>query len=155
MALITADGRDITHEEWRVIPEFPKYMITKDGDVKNRKTGYVLTESENEKSGAYYYSLWKQYKGKEKAYHRGFWSLVYDAFPELKPAPKWVVIEEFPTYKINQKGQIQNLKYEKIKIRNQDNVDYVMLRKEGEIVRRTIEELMTVTYPEVKEQEAA
>lgn len=59
----TADGRDLSREEWRVIPGFTRYEITKDGDIRNRTTRRLLTEHENPKTGAWYYSLIKDAGG--------------------------------------------------------------------------------------------
>lgn len=56
----TPDGRDLTATEWRTIPGFPKYQITPDGDVRNKRTGRLLAETHNQRTGAYYYVLKKQ-----------------------------------------------------------------------------------------------
>lgn len=116
--IITEDERDITHEEWRVIPEFPKYRITKDGDVQNRSTGNLLKEHINTKTGAYSYNLRKD-GDKAPNYSRNYQSLVYAAFPELKPetdSPKfarkkrsslWRDIPGFPKYQVHPDGRVR------------------------------------------------
>ena len=55
----TADGRDLFRVEWRTIPGFRKYQITRDGDVRNRVTRRILTEYQNQRTGAYSYTLWR------------------------------------------------------------------------------------------------
>jgi len=85
MTTQTADGRDLTAAVWRTIPEFPKYQITPDGDIRNRRTGKLLTEVENKTTGAYAYTLRKQLPGgRLKNYTRNYQSLIRDAYPEMK-----------------------------------------------------------------------
>jgi len=78
----TADGRDLTTAEWRTIPEFPKYEITQDGDVRNRRTGRLVNEHQNPVTGAWAYTLVKQERGRLKNYSRNYTSLVRDAYTE-------------------------------------------------------------------------
>ena len=61
---VTADGRDLTNEEWRTIPGFTKYEITQDGDVRNRETRRLLKEVQNKRTGHYHYTLWRDGGGK-------------------------------------------------------------------------------------------
>lgn len=75
----------LSKKEWRVIPEFPDYAITKDGDVRNRTSGKLLKRMVNTRN-AQHYTLWKT----KSDHTRGTASrspntLVWDAFPELKP----------------------------------------------------------------------
>ena len=56
---VTADGRDLTNEEWRTIPGFTKYEITVDGDVRNRETGRLLKEVQNKRTQGWSYCLWR------------------------------------------------------------------------------------------------
>lgn len=78
--IITSDGRDITHAGWRTIPTFPKYEMTVDGDIRNRQTHKLLTETENNR-GAWYYSLW----GNDgKCYKRAYGPLHKLTFPEFQ-----------------------------------------------------------------------
>lgn len=72
---VTADGRDLANEEWRVIPEFPNYEITKDGDVRNRTTGVLLRETCA--NGGWFYSLWNE--GRKAS--RGTRKLTRSAWP--------------------------------------------------------------------------
>ena len=81
MATLTADGRDLTTAEWRTIPGFRKYQITRDGDIRNRRTGRILAESENPNTGAYSYTLWRDGGGKTS---RNYLSLIRAAYPEDK-----------------------------------------------------------------------
>lgn len=79
MTTQTADGRDLTAAEWRTIPGFPAYEITPDGDIRNRQTGRLLRESENHKTGAWSYTLWRTNGTKTS---RNYASLVRDAWGE-------------------------------------------------------------------------
>jgi len=77
----TADGRDLSNAVWRTIPEFPKYQITPDGDVRNKRTGKLLAEVENKTTGAWSYTLRKQLpNGGLKNYTRNYTSLVQDTY---------------------------------------------------------------------------
>jgi len=77
----TSDGRELT--VWRTIPEFPKYQITPDGDVRNRRTGKLVKEYENRTTGAYAYSLVKALpNGTTRNYTRNYASLLRQAYPE-------------------------------------------------------------------------
>lgn len=81
MTTQTPDGRVLT--EWRTIPEFPKYQITPDGDVRNERTGRLVKEHQNHVTGAYAYTLRKLMPdGRLKNYSRNYVSLVRDAWPE-------------------------------------------------------------------------
>jgi len=77
---VTADGRDLSEVEWRTIPGFPSYQITPDGDVRNRRTGRLLRESQNPTTGAYSYTLWRT-DGTKTSRH--YTSLLRDAYPEV------------------------------------------------------------------------
>jgi hypothetical protein len=77
----TPDGRTLT--VWRRIPEFPKYQITPDGDVRNIRTGRLLAETENKTTGAYYYTLGKLTPdGRYISTTRNYRTLVASAYPE-------------------------------------------------------------------------
>lgn len=88
--------------EWRVLPEFPKYEITEDGDVRNRETGKPLQEYHNKKTGVYSYCL--RIDGNSST-NRGFWGLVHSAWPELNSG--WKDIPDFPGYQVNKKGDVR------------------------------------------------
>lgn len=113
-------------EEWRTLPEFPKYEITADGDVRNKWTKKKLKEIENKKTGAWSYSLRKKVGSSTVNTCRNFWGLVYSAYPELKPAEKpvepkppkakraprrkvddWSDIPGFPRYQISKDGVLR------------------------------------------------
>lgn len=118
---ITADGRDISNEEWRVIPSFPKYEITKDGDLRNRETHKLLNEAES-KTGNWYYSVW----GNDGiAYKRSYQSLLYDAWPE----DDWKEIPGFPLYLVNREGEVKSKRFRKLLPRTKSG--YYLLRKDG------------------------
>jgi len=77
--MLTADGRDLTACEWRTIPGFPAYQITLDGDVRNRRTGRLLRESQNPRTGAFSYTIWRTDGTKTS---RNYASLIRDAYDE-------------------------------------------------------------------------
>lgn len=80
---VTADGRDLTTVEWRTIPEFPKYQITRDGDVRNTRTGRLVNEHHNQTTGAWAYTLRKTMpNGSDKNYTRNYAGLVKQTWPE-------------------------------------------------------------------------
>lgn len=60
----TPDNRTLHPEDFRRIPGFKKYRITRDGDVQNIRTGQLLKESENPTTGAYHYTLIRDDGGK-------------------------------------------------------------------------------------------
>lgn len=68
----------MTEQEWRTLPEFTLYEITSDGDVRHRYTKKQLKESQNKKTGAWFYTLWKR-DGKKTS--RNFQSLIESAYP--------------------------------------------------------------------------
>jgi hypothetical protein len=81
--VITADGRDLSGEEWRTIPGFSKYQITRDGDVRNGRTGRLLREWQNPRTGCYSYTLWRDGGGKTC---RTYESLVRDTWDVCEAA---------------------------------------------------------------------
>lgn len=113
-------------EEWRTLPEFPKYEITSDGDVRNRETKKVLKELQNPVSKAWAYSL---RRNDGRATMRNFWTLVYSAWPELMPEDekqkvkllprpyaergRWVEILGFPNYEAHPEGHVRYKKTRK------------------------------------------
>lgn len=150
-------------EEWRTLPEFPKYEITSDGDVRHRWTKRRLKEVENKKTGAYSYSL-RRNNGTSTC--RSFWGLVYSAYPELdikKPAkePKrtystrgqWVDIPGFPTYQAHPSGIVRyRVSRKHREIHQQGDELYVKLIDEyGRHKRRGIDELMAELFPQLRE----
>lgn len=93
----------MSEEVWRVLPEFPLYEITEQGDVRNRDTLKTLKEVENPKTGAFYYCLRK--RNTSSTYCRNFWGLVYSAFPELDGT--WADIPGYPGYQVNPDGEVR------------------------------------------------
>ena len=80
----TKDGRELT--EWRTIPTLPKYEITPDGDVRNFRTGKLVNEWQNKKTGAYNYTLWQaQRDGTSRKVNRNYKTLLKLAYPEGTP----------------------------------------------------------------------
>lgn len=105
--------------EWRVLPEFPKYEITDDGDVRNRETKKKLNEIQNKRTGAWSYCL-RYANGKNT--HRAYEGLIHSAWPELAPAKKekpvkkvrpygqgvgWTDIPDFPKYQVHPDGKVR------------------------------------------------
>jgi len=79
----TADGRDLREAQWRPLPEFPKYEITPDGDVRNARFGKLLKEHQNPVTGVWAYTLRKEMRdGTNKNHTRTWASLVKSAYPE-------------------------------------------------------------------------
>lgn len=60
-------------EHWRIIKEFPDYMINQFGVVRNKNTGHLNLTTQN--------TVRLQKDG--KTYHRGFRKLLHAAFPEI------------------------------------------------------------------------
>ncbi|USL89135.1 HNH endonuclease [Arthrobacter phage Casserole] len=94
---------------WRVIPDFPIYEITSDGDVRNRETWLVLKELQNNKTGAWFYSL---HKSDGTRYSRSYERLMYSAWPELLAG--WKPVDGFPNYLINDKGEVMQTRWYKV-----------------------------------------
>jgi hypothetical protein len=142
--------------EWRTLPEFPKYEITSDGDVRNKWTKKIIKESLNKNTGAYAYSL-RRADGTTTC--RNFWGLIYSAWPELKPeeppvepkperkkrAPRrkkdeWHDIPGFPRYQISKDGI---LRYKSNKALIKPNEGKVTLT-----TAYTVDSLMTAAFGE-------
>lgn len=162
---MTADGRNLTREEWRIIPEFPRYQITSDGDVRRRENFRILTESCSS-AGSYYYTLYKvtsRIGAPAKAFRRTYTKLLYSAWPELAPAKAetksestrsyskrgmWEDIPDFPRYQIHPDGLIRYTVSRKFrKIHKDDSAEYVVLINETGEHRRTIKGLLTEVFP--------
>lgn len=176
---IAADGRNLNDVEWRVVPEFPMYEVTSDGDLRNRDNKKLLNESENKRTGAYSYSIRKRLKdGSYKSTSRSYQSLVWDAFPELKPAPKekpapknhyskrggWRVIPGYSKYQYHTEGAVRYVKgLRRIKpqineagekcwrLFNEDGVP----NQHSKPIIVTDSQLMGITFPENVQKEAA
>ena len=71
MTIMTADGRILGAEDFRRIPGFRKYSISRDGDVRNIRTGKLLKEGCNPTTGAYSYTLWRDDGGKTNRNYEG------------------------------------------------------------------------------------
>jgi hypothetical protein len=160
---VTPDGRDLSKEEWQMIPGFSRYEITPDGDVRNIRTGKLLTELENKTTGAFAYSL---YKDDGMNTHRTYQSLVYLAYPELKPKPEptpepekkprryarrggWKDIPGFPQYQMHEDGIVRyKVSRRRREIHKDVDVEFVFLfDNEGKEYSKTIEELLELVFP--------
>lgn len=149
--------------EWRTLPEFPNYQVTSDGDVRNRETFYVLKESQNKKTGAWYYSL-RRPDGSST--QRNFWSLIYSAWPELKPAEedperkparlyaergRWKVIPGFPNYQAHPEGLVRYIKTRKARKMHHEKrgEQYFRLYNEhGDYSDVKLSAILSRTFPE-------
>lgn len=168
MPIITSDGRDITQEEWRAVPGFKKYLITKDGDLWGRERRKLIHESENKKTGAFFYHV---YGDNGRKTTRNFQSLVDLAFPELvvpkveKPKATatirknvkrrhetWADIPGFSKYQINTDGTMRykaNKEIMKIKVDPETGAKTIVLP-----TTHNVDDLMVLTFGS-QEQEAA
>lgn len=147
--------RKSVSEEWRVVPEFPKYQITSDGDLRNGETLKRINESLNKKTGVYSYPIRRD---DGSSTHRSYWSLIYQAFPELKPkdeGPEWRDIPEFEGYQMHPDGRVRRHKKDrrhfKIKQWGDHYGAFYVFRIDGEKYRRSLEYLMKMVFPEQKE----
>jgi hypothetical protein len=132
---VTADGRDLSKEEWRKIPGFRRYLITKDGDVKNVNSGKLLTERETN-AGSWAYCVWTD---EDKSTYRAWQSLVWLAFPELKPEPIWKPVVGFEHYVVSKDGKVMKKKSRHV-LHERDGK--VRLKAEGVTHRFTPQELV-------------
>jgi len=159
-------GRNVA-EVWRVLPEFPKYEITDDGDVRNRESKRRINESQNGRTGAWSYCLRRE---DGTTTHRAYEGLIYSAWPELKPAeeaPKepvrkprryasrggWKEIPGYSRYQFHAEGIVR---YKVGKRFRPLHDGYVILfsdaRKKEQV---SIAWLMEKIFPELIEKEAA
>jgi hypothetical protein len=157
-------------EEWRTLPEFPKYEITSDGDVRNKWTKKKLNEVHNKKTGAYSYSLRRE-DGSSTC--RNHWGLVVSAFPEYSEKKvvqvekstrsyakrnQWVDIPGFPTYQAHPDGLVRykvSKRHRKV-LHDVTNTPYYRLFNEyGDSNRLTVRRILRICFPEPAEQDAA
>lgn len=167
---VTDDGRDLSEEEWRTIPDFPKYQITSDGDLRHGTSHRILKESSNS-DGVYYYTLFKDSARSWESptsFKRVYTKLLYNAWPELAPPktePKprhkgksnstrsysrrglWQDIPDFPRYQLHPDGVVRYTVSKKFRKSHKDNVEYVVLHNESGKHRRTITGLLTEVFP--------
>lgn len=143
--------------EWRRVPSLPKYEVTADGDVRNWNSKQVLQETQNKTTGAWHYSM-RRDDGRTTT--RNFWSLIYEAWPELKPEkvvqPKkprknrnkppakkpeyWKDVAGAPLYQISKDGQL----------RYKSNGQFLTV-VDGQVTLRTVhsvESLVALTFGE-------
>ena len=60
-----------TADEFRTIPGFRKYEVSRDGDVRNARTGKLLRESLDQSTGSNKYTLDKDGGGHTSRNYRG------------------------------------------------------------------------------------
>jgi hypothetical protein len=161
MALRTADGRDVSEDEWRQIPGFTRYKINASGDIIGPR-GWLLKECYNKVTDTYFYNVNRDVGGKTA---RSFQSLLDLAFPELaepkkpKPVPYikrvgWRDIPGFPKHQLHESGEVR---YKNGKRRVWPLIDvgtgekfYRLVNKIGQPTQ-TQEWLLGRTFPELKE----
>jgi hypothetical protein len=172
MAIITADGRDITKDEWRVIPGFKRYKINQTGDLYSRERSKLLKEHENTKSGTFYYHVYTDGGLKTT---RTFQSLVDLAWPE-DAAPKkvpvttagspvyrsrhdWTTIPGYPKYQIHPDGTVrwgQQRRLMKAKVNSLNGESYVNIRDADNTEWSVaINDLLEIVFAETLTQEEA
>jgi hypothetical protein len=64
-------------DEFRMIPGFRKYEVSRDGDVRNARTGKLLRESLDHSNGSYKYTLDKDGGGHTSRNYRGLVELAW------------------------------------------------------------------------------
>lgn len=168
---VTKDGRNLSQEEWRKIPEFPMYRVTADGDVRKIETGRLLVEQENA-HGSYFYRVSKLMpNGAIKWFSRHYTRLVWDAFPELKPAPKaksdkptrsyikrtykWRTVPGYPKIEAHQEGAIRytaGRRRMKPKFDVLDRPYFTLRNSEGD-KRFSMNAILSLTFPELEFEE--
>lgn len=165
MLLRTADGRNVSEDEFRPIPGFKRYKINKSGDVMGPR-GWLLKETYNKVTDTYAYSM-RRDNGKGTA--RTFQSLLDDAFPELavpkKPKPVkriirvgWTDIPGFPKHQMHESGEIR---YRAGRRRVFPIVDVMTGAKQYRLVNAlgqrlyTQEWLLKHTFPHLEERKEA
>lgn len=156
-------------EEWRTLPEFPKYEITSDGDVRNKWTKKKLNEVENKRTGAYSYSLRRE-DGRSTC--RNFWGLVYSAYPELAPKQtvkvlstrsyakrnQWVEIPGYPKYEAHPDGYVRykaGKRHRKVLYDAANKPYYRLFDEHGDSNRLTVRRILRMCFPEPAEQDVA
>jgi hypothetical protein len=116
MALRTADGRDVSMDEWRPVPGFSRYYINRHGDVLGSR-GWLLTETYNKRNDTYTYGVVSDAGQKTTRTYQVMLDL---AFPELippkEPEPEtykhmkrgeWREIPSFPKHQMHATGEVR------------------------------------------------
>lgn len=113
---MASDGDNLA---WRILPEFPKYEITSDGDIRNRLSGKQIFEHYNKKTGVWVYALHRGAGRSGTKTSRSMWGLIYSAFPEL--LVEWKPIPDFPLYMTHPDGRVMGIsQHREIKPREHD-----------------------------------
>lgn len=156
-------------EEWRTLPEFPKYEITSDGDVRNKWTKKKLKEVENKKTGAFSYSL---RKADGRSTCRNHWGLVVSAFPEYAEKKtvkvestrsytkryQWVDIPGYPTYQAHPDGHVRykvSKAHRKVQHDAHGDPYYLLFDENRESKRLKLRKILRMCFPEQAEQDVA
>ena len=66
-----------TADEFRTIPGFRKYEVSRGGEVRNARTGKLLRESLDRSTGSYKYTLDKDGGGHTSRNYRGLVELAW------------------------------------------------------------------------------
>ena len=167
MALRTADGRDVSQDEWRPIPGFKKYKINESGDVIGPE-GWLLKETYNKTADTYAYGLTRD-DGRRTS--RSFKSLMKLTWPEnVQEKPKiepqtriirrgeWREIPGFPKHEIHETGEVR---YKAGRRRCYPTVNIITGAKYYRLINKWGQNdwsqawLLGRAFPEILEQEAA
>lgn len=101
---VTPDGKDLSQEEWRRIPGFWNYQITRDGYVRHRDTKKLIVEQVTKANR--FYSLYID----SQKFSRGKNGLIYAAFPEL--LNRWAEVPSYPGYRVTEDGRVMGPRWE-------------------------------------------
>jgi len=112
-------------QEWKVIPGYDNYAISKDGEIKSLRFNRIL-KSSNSDSGYLYVNLVNNKINKTTAVHK----LVMENFGDRKPGENFV-IDHIDGNKNNNK--IENLQW--MSVRNNTEKYYNNYDKKSEILK--------------------
>lgn len=126
-------------DSWRVIHEFPNYMISPDGLVRRIEDGKLIVPVHN--SYREYVRLFKN----GMRYNRSVRKLVEVTYPPRVHAEvfeEWTVIPGFENYEINRFGKIRKTSTKReLRMQTGSGVS-VNLSREGKTYRRSVAGLM-------------
>jgi hypothetical protein len=150
--------------DFRRHPEFSKYEISKDGEVRNNWTKKTLAYTQNSRTGSWSYSL-RTNDGKSTQRSRE--SLLRAAWPENFPPPTekepntprayarrgWYrEIPGYPKYEIHPDGKVRYKNTRRPRPTEWDgDIEYAVLFSDEGSVKRKIEDLVMEVFPDLKE----
>ncbi|AXH44618.1 HNH endonuclease [Arthrobacter phage MediumFry] len=154
-----------SRKEFRRIPEFQKYEIAEDGEVRNWWSKKPIAYRQNSHTGAWAYSLRTDTGGQTQ---RSKESLLRNAYPENFPPPterqvihqtrtyarrgSYVEIPGYPKYQIHPDGKVRYSKTRRPRPTEWNGaIEYVILFNDGGSVKRKIKDLIKEIFPEMEE----